>query len=41
MEQALEYNILDFSKWEDERTFKVKFGNLLSGLEIFYKKPKK
>ena len=37
----MEYNILDFSKWEDEGTFNVRFAKLLSGLEIFYKKPEK
>ncbi len=39
MEQVMEYNILDFSKWEDESTFKAKFAKLLSGLDLFYKKP--
>jgi uncharacterized protein YjbI with pentapeptide repeats len=39
MEQIMEYNILDFSKWEDETTFQVKFAKLLSGLDLFYKKP--
>lgn len=41
MEQVMEYNILDFSQWEDEGTFNVKFGKLLSGLDLFYKKPEK
>jgi uncharacterized protein YjbI with pentapeptide repeats len=41
MDQVMEYNILDFSKWEDEATFQAKFAKLLSGLEIFYKKPEK
>jgi hypothetical protein len=41
MEQVMEYNILDFSKWEDESTFQVKFAKLLSGLDLFYKKPEK
>ncbi len=39
MEQVMEYNILDFSKWDDESTFKAKFTKLLSGLDLFYKKP--
>ncbi len=39
MEQVMEYNILDFSKWEDESTFQAKFAKLLSGLDLFYKKP--
>ncbi len=34
-----EYTTLDFSKREDEGTFNAKFGKLLNGLEIFYKKP--
>jgi uncharacterized protein YjbI with pentapeptide repeats len=41
MEHVMEYNILDFSKWEDESTFNAKFGKLLSGLDLFYKKPEK
>ncbi len=41
MEQVMEYNILDFSKWEDESTFQAKFTKLLSGLDLFYKKPEK
>lgn len=39
VEQVLEYNILDFSGWEDSTTFKSKFAKLLSGLDLFYKKP--
>lgn len=39
MEQIMEYNILDFSKWEDEAVFEEKFSKLLSGLDLFYKKP--
>lgn len=38
MEQVMEYNILDFSQWEDEPTFNSKFAKLLSGLDLFYKK---
>ncbi len=41
MEQIMEYNILDFSKWEDESTFEEKFAKLLNGLDLFYKKPAK
>lgn len=39
MEQVMEYNILDFSGWKDKPTFESKFAKLLSGLEIFYKRP--
>jgi hypothetical protein len=39
MEQIMEYNILDFSGWEDDSTFQSKFTKLLSGLDLFYKKP--
>lgn len=39
MEQIMEYNILDFSGWQDKSTFDRQFAKLLSGLEIFYKKP--
>jgi len=38
MEQVMEYNILDFSDWEDESAFEGKFAKLLSGLDLFYKK---
>jgi hypothetical protein len=38
MEQVMEYNILDFSKWEDEAIFDSKFAKLLQGLDLFYKK---
>jgi uncharacterized protein YjbI with pentapeptide repeats len=37
MEQVMEYNILDFSKWEDEGEFKNQFGKLIDGLDLFYK----
>jgi len=40
MEQVMEYNILDFSKWEDESIFEETFAKLLNGLDLFYKKPK-
>ena len=39
MEQVMEYNILDFSKWEDESIFEETFAKLLNGLDLFYKKP--
>jgi len=39
MEQIMEYNILDFSGWQDQPTFDSKFAKLLSGLDLFYKKP--
>jgi uncharacterized protein YjbI with pentapeptide repeats len=41
MEQVMEYNMLDFSKWEDESIFQAKFAKLLNGLDLFYKKPEK
>jgi len=41
MEQVMEYNILDFSKWGDEAVFQAEFAKLLSGLDLFYKKPEK
>ena len=39
MEQVMEYNILDFSKWEDDFAFEEQFAKLLNGLDLFYKKP--
>ena len=39
IEQIMKYNILDFSKWENESMFEEKFTKLLSGLDLFYKKP--
>ena len=38
MEQVMEYNILDFSKWENEQVFGQMFVRLLDGLQLFYKK---
>jgi uncharacterized protein YjbI with pentapeptide repeats len=38
MEQIMEYNILDFSKWQDEQVFGQMFVKLLDGLQLFYKK---
>jgi uncharacterized protein YjbI with pentapeptide repeats len=37
MEQIMEYNILDFSEWEDDRKFDDMFRKLIDGLELFYK----
>ncbi len=37
MEQIMEYNILDFSAWEDEVKFEGMFRKLIDGLELFYK----
>lgn len=36
-EQIMEYNILDFSKWKDEREFGWMFRNFVEGLDLFYK----
>jgi hypothetical protein len=41
MEQITQYNILDFSNWQNEDTFNSQFAKLLSGLNLFYKKPEK
>jgi len=37
MEQIMEYNILDFSEWEDDAKFEGMFRKLIDGLELFYK----
>ena len=37
MEQIMEYNILDFSEWQEDRKFDVMFRKLIDGLELFYK----
>ncbi len=37
MEQIMEYNILDFSAWEDDDKFNEMFRKLIDGLELFYK----
>jgi uncharacterized protein YjbI with pentapeptide repeats len=37
MEQMMEYNILDFSVWQDDSKFKDVFRRLIDGLELFYK----
>jgi hypothetical protein len=36
-EQIMEYNILDFSDWRDEDSFRGMFTRLLDGLDLFYK----
>jgi uncharacterized protein YjbI with pentapeptide repeats len=36
-EQIMEYNILDFSNWQDDGDFQKMFGKLLEGLNLFYK----
>lgn len=36
-EQITEYNILDFSDWDNEDTFRRMFGRLIDGLDLFYK----
>jgi hypothetical protein len=37
MEQIMEYNILDFSEWQDDVNFEEMFRKLIDGLELFYK----
>ncbi len=37
MEQIMEYNILDFSEWNDDTKFESTFNKLIDGLELFYK----
>jgi len=37
MEQMLEYNILDFSAWQDDSKFDDMFRKLIDGLQLFYK----
>ena len=37
MEQIMEYNILDFSSWEDDVKFDGMFRRLIDGLQLFYK----
>jgi hypothetical protein len=36
-EQIEEYNILDFSEWQDGTTFQRMFARLIDGLDLFYK----
>ena len=37
MEQIMEYNILEFSAWEDDVKFEEMFRRLIDGLQLFYK----
>jgi len=37
IEQIMEYNILDFSEWQDDSKFDGMFRKLIDGLELFYK----
>jgi hypothetical protein len=37
MEQVMEYNILNFSAWQDDGKFENTFNKLIDGLELFYK----
>ncbi len=37
MEQIMEYNILDYSKWNDDKAFGQVFNKMISGLDMFYK----
>jgi uncharacterized protein YjbI with pentapeptide repeats len=37
MEQIMEYNILDYSKWKDDKAFGQVFNKMISGLDMFYK----
>jgi hypothetical protein len=37
MEQVMEYNILDFSAWNDDGKFGNTFNKLIDGLGLFYK----
>jgi hypothetical protein len=37
MEQITDYNILDFSDWEDDSKFEFIFDKLIEGLQLFYK----
>jgi trehalose-6-phosphate synthase len=39
-EQILEYNILDFSNWQDETEFGKMFRKLVDGLDLYYKQKK-
>ncbi|MFC2063800.1 toll/interleukin-1 receptor domain-containing protein [Chloroflexota bacterium] len=37
MEQVTEYNILDFSEWDNDEIFSKMFSKLVQGLDLFYK----
>ena len=38
MEQIMEYHILDFSNWEDDKTIERMFNKMILGLNMFYKR---
>ena len=38
MDQVTKYNILDFSRWNDDDKFDEMFGRLVEGLDLFYRK---
>jgi uncharacterized protein YjbI with pentapeptide repeats len=40
MEQIMEYNILDYSNWKDDKAFEQVFNKMISGLDMFYKQDK-
>jgi uncharacterized protein YjbI with pentapeptide repeats len=37
MEQIKEYNILNYSNWNDDKAFEQVFNKMISGLDMFYK----
>jgi len=37
MEQIMEYNILNYSKWNEDKAFEQVFNKMTSGLDMFYK----
>jgi uncharacterized protein YjbI with pentapeptide repeats len=37
MEQIKEYNILDYSNWQDDKSFGQVFNKMIAGLDMFYK----
>jgi len=38
VQQVKNYNILDFSQWQDEEVFSRQFSKLIDGLDIYYKR---
>ncbi|MBI5950504.1 MAG: toll/interleukin-1 receptor domain-containing protein [Chloroflexi bacterium] len=40
MEQIMEYNILDYSKWNDDKAFGQVFNKMIAGLDMFYRPDK-
>ena len=36
--QVLKYNIIDFSNWRNENSFRKEYKKLLDGLDLFYNK---